>query len=65
LGALIRSTRDPTLFHSFGPWDSAEHIAAMRIDPKTNASFDAIRKLCVEMLAGDYQLVAHVHVRET
>jgi hypothetical protein len=35
------------------------------IDPKTNASFEAIRNLFVEMLAGDYQLVAHVHVRET
>jgi quinol monooxygenase YgiN len=63
-GALIRSTIDPTLFHSFGPWESAQHIAAMRNSPEATASFKAIRNLCVEMLAGDYELVAHVRVRE-
>jgi quinol monooxygenase YgiN len=63
-GALIRSARDPTLFHSFGPWESAENIAAMRTDPKANASIKAIRNLCVEMLPGDYELIAHVRVRE-
>ena len=63
-GALIRSTRDPTLFHSFGPWDSAEHIAAMRKSPEATAAFKAIQQLCVETLPGDYELVAHVRVRE-
>jgi len=29
-GTLLRSTSDPTLFHSFGPWEDARHIAAMR-----------------------------------
>jgi hypothetical protein len=62
-GALIRSTRDPTLFHSFGPWDEAEHIAAMRTSPEASAVFTAMQALCVEILPGDYELVAHIHVR--
>jgi heme-degrading monooxygenase HmoA len=63
-GALIRSTRDATLFHSFGPWDEAEHIAAMRKSPQATAAFAAMQSLCVETLPGDYELVAHVHVRD-
>lgn len=59
-GALIRSTRDPTLFHSFGPWDHADHVASMRKSPEAQAAFKAIQALCVEMLPGDYELVAHV-----
>jgi heme-degrading monooxygenase HmoA len=63
-GVLIRSTRDPTLFHAFGPWDKAEHVAAMRKSPEATAAFKGIGDLCVEMLPGDYELVSHVHVRE-
>lgn len=63
-GALIRSTRDPTLFHSFGPWDHTDHIAAMRRSSEAAAAFKAIQELCVEMLPGDYELAAHVRVRE-
>jgi hypothetical protein len=63
-GVLIRSTRDPTLFHSCGPWDHTDHIASMRKSPEAAAAFKAIRELCVEMLPGDYELVAHVRVRE-
>jgi hypothetical protein len=63
-GALIRSVNDPTLFHSFGPWEAAEHIVAMRRSPETIAAFKVIQALCVDLIAGDYMLVAHVHVRD-
>lgn len=63
-GTLIRSTRDPTLFHSFGPWDHVHHITSMRKNAKVAAAFKSIQELCVEMLPGDYELVAHVRVRD-
>jgi quinol monooxygenase YgiN len=63
-GTLIQSTRDRTLFHSFGPWERAEHIAAMRSSPDATAAFEAINALCVEMLTDDYEVVRHVEVRE-
>ena len=63
-GTLIQSTRDRTLFHSFGPWESAEHVAAMRNSPEAAAAFNAINELCVEMLAGDYTVIRHIEVRE-
>jgi len=63
-GVLVRSTRDPTLFHSFGPWDKAEHIAAMRTSPEALAAFKSLQELCIEMMPGDYEVVAHVRVHE-
>ena len=63
-GALIRSTLDPTLFHAFAPWDNAEQIASMRKSPEATAAFKAIQGLCVEALSGDYELVAHIRIRE-
>ena len=39
-GTLIQSTRDRTLFHSFGPWESAEHVAVMRSSPQAAAAFN-------------------------
>ena len=63
-GTLIQSTRDRTLFHSFGPWESAEHVAAMRNSPEAAAAFKAINELCVEMMAGDYTVISHIEMRE-
>ncbi len=63
-GTLIRSAADPRLFHSFGPWESAETVAAMRASPEAAAAFGAIRKLCEDMTPGDYELVVHVAVRD-
>lgn len=63
-GTLIRSTRDPGLFHSFGPWETADDIAAMRTDPAALACFKEIAALCEEMTPGDYEIVTHVAVRE-
>jgi heme-degrading monooxygenase HmoA len=61
---LVRSTRDPTLCHSFGPWESADHIAAMRKSGEALATFKALQELCIEMMPGDYEVVAHVRVHE-
>jgi hypothetical protein len=63
-GTLIRSTTDPTLFHSFGPWESASDVAAMRADAKAAAAFQTIAALCREMTPGNYEVVTHVKVRE-
>src|SRR5205085_9084436 len=32
-GTLIQSLNNPTVFYSFGPWESLEQIQAMRADP--------------------------------
>ena len=50
-GALIRSTRDPTLFHSFGPWENTKHIEAMRKSPEAKAAFKALQVLCLAALS--------------
>ena len=63
-GTLIRSQTDRSLFHSFGPWEHADDVRAMRANPVAVAAFDAIRRLCVDMAPGDYELVTHVAVRE-
>ena len=45
-GTLIRSTVDPTLFHSFGPWKEQAHVAAMRANPKAaQQAFTRLEKL--------------------
>ena len=63
-GVLLRSIQDPALFHSFGPWDSAEHIATMRKSPEAMAAFKALQDLCIDMLPGDYEVVATVRVHD-
>jgi heme-degrading monooxygenase HmoA len=63
-GTLIRSITDRSLFHSFGPWESAEDVAAMRSQPVTAAAFRAIAEVCDEVTPGDYEIVTHVKVRD-
>lgn len=63
-GTLIRSTTDPTIFHSFGPWQDASDVAAMRNDPNASAAFQKIAIACREMTPGNYELITHVRVRE-
>jgi hypothetical protein len=62
-GTLIRSASDPSLFHSFGPWERAEDVRAMRAHPQAGAAFAALGALCREMNPGDYEVVLHVAVR--
>jgi len=57
-GILIQSTADPTLFYSFGPWRSAEDVAAMRANPRAQAGIARIRELCTEATPGTFRVVA-------
>jgi heme-degrading monooxygenase HmoA len=61
-GTLIRHRTDRTLFYSFGPWGSSEHVKAMRESSAARAAFEKLHGYCVEMTPGDYELVIHVDV---
>lgn len=61
-GSLLQSVTDPTLFYSFGPWQSLEDVGAMRVDPVASAAIERVRSLCVEATPGAYRLVRHVGV---
>jgi heme-degrading monooxygenase HmoA len=61
-GTLIRHRTDRTLFYSFGPWRSPEHVAAMRGHPAAAEAFGRLHRLCDEMTPGDYEMVTHVDV---
>ncbi|HYP26913.1 MAG TPA: hypothetical protein VE262_09360 [Blastocatellia bacterium] len=62
-GTLIRHQTDRTLFYSFGPWRSFEHIKVMRESPKAGEAFGKLRELCIELTPGDYEMVRHVNVQ--
>jgi heme-degrading monooxygenase HmoA len=62
-GTLIRHLADRTLFYSFGPWRSAEHVAAMRENAAAREAFRRLQELCVELKPGDYEVVTHVDVQ--
>lgn len=57
-GTLLRSESDPSLFHSFGPWDRLEDIQAMRADPRAQAAIARLVDLCEEALPGTFRVVA-------
>lgn len=61
-GTLIRSTEDPSVFYSFGPWRSAEDIEAMRGDAKAQEAFQSLLALCENATPGSYAVVRHVEV---
>ena len=58
LANLVQSVIDSTLFYSFGPWDSAESVQAMRIDPQAQAGMARVRELCTEAAPGSYRVAA-------
>jgi hypothetical protein len=64
-GTLIRHRIDRMLFYSFGPWHSAEHIAAMRENPAAGEAFSRLQQLCDELQPGDFEVVRHVDVGRT
>lgn len=57
-GILLQSTTDPRMFYSFGPWRSAEDIAAMRANVHAQAGIDKLRDLCSEATPGTFRVVA-------
>ena len=59
-GTLIRSATDPTLFYSFGPWESLSDAAAMRADPAAQRAIERVRACCLEATPGIYEVVRHI-----
>jgi heme-degrading monooxygenase HmoA len=59
-GLLIQSITDPTLFYSFGPWDSLEEIQAMRANPTAQEAMRRVMSVCIEATPGAYRVVAQV-----
>lgn len=57
-GVLIRSVEDPALFYSFGPWPSAEAVAAMRAEPTAVEALGRLVALCSEAQPGMFRVVA-------
>lgn len=62
MGTLLQSLADPTLFYSFGPWDSQEAIAAMRADPGAQEAIRTITALCTEAMPGAYRWVTTIRL---
>ena len=63
-GSLLRSTTEPRLFYSFGPWRSTEDVAAMRAHAPTLAVLQRVRALCERATPGGYERVAHIVLAE-
>ena len=59
-GTLIQSIDEPTLFYSFGWWDSLEAIAEMRSHPETPAAIGRLVAVCDEAQPDTFQVVAKV-----
>lgn len=62
-GTLLRSETDPSVFYSFGPWASAEDVAAMRANPAAQAAIQRISELCESATPGPCRCVAHIDIR--
>lgn len=62
-GTLIRHQNDRQLFYSFGPWQNAEHVKAMRESAEAQAAFSKLYELCSELTPGDYEIVTHIDVQ--
>ena len=55
--SLLQDLDDPTLFYSFGPWDSLEAIQAWRADPGFQERVGRIRELLESFEAYTLRLV--------
>jgi quinol monooxygenase YgiN len=63
-GVLLQDRSDPTLFYSFGPWNSIDDVDAMRRDPCAQDAFLRVTALCEEAQPGTYRLVEFVEPRQ-
>jgi hypothetical protein len=59
-GSLLRSSTEPRLFYSFGPWRSADDVTAMRSHAPTLAVLQRVRSLCERATPAGYERVAHI-----
>lgn len=61
-GTLIRSTNDPSVFYSFGAWQSTEHVQAMRGDARAQEAIARVLTHCTEATPEACTLVRHVQL---
>lgn len=57
-GILIQSTTDTTLFYSFGPWENAEAVDAMRNNERAREGIGKLMAMCTEAAPGSFRVVA-------
>jgi heme-degrading monooxygenase HmoA len=62
-GTLLQHHSDPTLFVSFGPWNSLEDIEVMRRDETAQDAFLRVVALCDEAEPGTFRAVERVTLR--
>ena len=55
---LIRSDSEPTLFYSFGPWNSLEAIEVMRSDHRAREGIERLKNLYTQATPGSFHVVA-------
>lgn len=58
-GTLLRSESEPNVFYSFGPWEAAEDVTAMRAHPAAAEAIGKAVALCDEATPANYSMVAH------
>ena len=63
-GTLIRSSAQPNLFYSFGPWQDEADVERMRVDPAAQGALAALVELCEEATPISFHLVRHVDVKK-
>lgn len=56
-GTLVQSVADPNLFYSFGPWETVDHVQAMRENQEAQRGIQALRELCTEAIPGTFHIV--------
>jgi hypothetical protein len=61
-GTLLQHRTDPTLFISFGPWNSPEDIDAMRRDASAQDAFLRVVALCDHAEQSAYSTVELINV---
>lgn len=62
-GTLIRSTTDPQLFYSFGPWKRRDDVEAMRANERAQAAIQRVVSLCSEASPGTFTVVTEAPAR--
>jgi hypothetical protein len=63
-GTLLQSTTDTSVFYSFGPWASAEDMAAMRADETALAALKRVSDLCESANPGPCRRVLHIDLSD-
>ena len=63
-GTLLQSEHEPGVFYSFGPWATAEDVAAMRADPAAQTALGRAVALCERATPGPCRRVAHIQLGE-